>query len=211
MENVWQRNQDAIRWSKNIDSTRKRSNTNTSDRQWEMRQLQRRLQMDDSEFQLFWAKHGQYIKIKGDILLVRSDRPWHPTTRREIYNLLEVCKELGFCLPKLVVETIAYHIQQCDVFQDYRDQTLELVVVWDKSDFHAVSSSPYLFNRPGLVIIFDLENELDILLDHWAPMDKQWLPDSVLVWMKKLVINWDRYRIMHYWRNRCAKHCGLKR
>lgn len=173
------------------------------------RALQRRLQMDDAVFNKFWSKHSENIKIQGDILLVCSDRPWHHKTRQEIYSLLGVCKQLDLCLPRLVIELIAYFIQQAEVFADFRNNIIQMEFYWigiGWSTANRYIKKYKLAEFQSLEVYWGSCLHTETQVKALAQIDKCWLADSLVQWLRNKVISWDRYRVQHYWRDHLAKN-----
>jgi hypothetical protein len=66
------------------------------------------------------------IQLDGDFPQIWIDRPWHPLTRQEIYMLIWATKQLGFTLPELVLDRIAFWIQLIELCKDYRSGEIVL-------------------------------------------------------------------------------------
>lgn len=64
------------------------------------------------------------VCLDGDFPQIWVDRPWHPLTKQEIYALILVSSRLGFTLPQLVLEKIAFSIQLIDLCNDFRAKTI---------------------------------------------------------------------------------------
>lgn len=65
-----------------------------------------------------------HVKLDGDFPQIWVDRPWHQLTKQEIYALILVSSRLGFTLPQLVLEKIAFWIQLIELCDDFRTKTI---------------------------------------------------------------------------------------
>lgn len=90
-----------------------------------MQTLQYVLDLNDSDFALLEPQIGPN-SLDGDFPEIWRDRRWHPLTRQEIYLLIWFSKQLGFTLPRLVLERIAFWIQLIELCKDYRQGKLLL-------------------------------------------------------------------------------------
>lgn len=170
------------------------------------RALQRRLKMDDAEFEKFLAEYGPF-EFKGSIALVWNyNRPWHWKTKQEIFNLLLVTHQLDVSLPRLVIELIACFIQQQELFQDLDADTIQIKLVWSRHLFFSKHQRETLWEivqRPGLSIhdtTYDASDEaffVPIVVQKFWPRWREWC--------QELVTKWDRYRIVSPFRDRFAK------
>lgn len=82
-------------------------------------------------------------ELAGDLPQIWTDRPWHPLTRTEIYALIWVSNELGFSLPRLVLERIAFWIQLIELCKDFRTKSLSLHIVVETWLCTAIELSKY--------------------------------------------------------------------
>lgn len=69
------------------------------------------------------------VFLDGDFPEIWKDRPWHPLTKNEIYLLIWATRQLGFELPRLILERIGFWIQLIELAKDFRAGTLVLQLV----------------------------------------------------------------------------------
>jgi hypothetical protein len=103
--------------------------------------MQQLLDLNDEEFSKIKPEW-----LDGDYPQIWADRPWHPLTRQEIYVLIWACKQLGFVLPTLVLDRIAFWIQLIELCKDLRAGKLLLQLCLPSKDL-LPDGLPTRFNK----------------------------------------------------------------